>query len=247
MNAVWTLAEQHRDLFPGDSNPGLTATRDALSSVLGLSIDYTTIIDLNGFRSLVDAMGGVNVNVKERIPIGGHVNPGGTISGITGWIDAGPQHLNGYRALWFSRSRATTDDFSRMRRQRCMVGALVSQVNPVTMLEKYPALAAVAKNNIQSDISQNELPAFVELVQRIQRGSITSLALTNKNTDVGNPDYGKIHAMVQAAIANPRPASPKPSATTPTPTLTATPTPTPSASATTAGANDDLVSIKDAC
>ena len=89
MNAVWTLAEQHRDLFPGDTNPGLTATRDALSSVLGLSIDYTTIIDLNGFRSLVDAMGGVDVNVKERIPIGGHVGPGGTISGITGWIDAG--------------------------------------------------------------------------------------------------------------------------------------------------------------
>ena len=90
MNAVWTLAEGHRDLFPGDTNPGLTATRDALSSVLGLSIDYTTIIDLNGFRSLVNAMGGVDVNVRERIPIGGHVNPGGTISGITGWINAGP-------------------------------------------------------------------------------------------------------------------------------------------------------------
>jgi LCP family protein required for cell wall assembly len=251
MNAVWTMAEQHRDLFPGDSNPGLTATRDALSSVLGVSIDYTTIIDLNGFRSLVDAMGGVDVNVKERIPIGGHVNPGGTITGITGWIDAGPQHLNGYRALWFSRSRATTDDFSRMRRQRCMVGALVDQVNPVRMLEKYPALAAVAKNNIQSDISQNELPAFVELVQRMQRGSITSLALTNKNTNVGNTDYTKIHAMVQAALANPRPASPKPSTpSTPRPsatTPTLTPTPTPSVSATTAGGNDDLVNIKDAC
>ncbi len=243
MNAVWTLAEQHRNLFPGDTNPGLTATRDALSSVLGLSIDYTTIIDLNGFRSLVDAMGGVEVNVKERIPIGGHVGPGGTISGITGWIDAGRQHLSGYRALWFARSRATTDDFSRMRRQRCMVGALVSQVNPVVMLEKYPALASVAKNNIQADISQSELPAFVELVQRMQRGSITSLALTNKNTTVGNPDYAKIHQLVQKAIATPEPAPSTPRPTTPTPK----PTPTPSGSPTTAPATDDLVSIKDAC
>jgi LCP family protein required for cell wall assembly len=242
MNAVWTLAEEHRDRFPGDSDPGLTATRDALSSALGLSIDYTTIIDLNGFRSLVDAMGGVDVNVKERIPIGGHVDPGGTISGITGWIDAGRQHLNGYRALWFARSRATTDDFSRMRRQRCMVGALVGQVNPVTMLEKYPALASVAKNNIQADISQGELPAFVELVQRMQRGSITSLALTDKNTNVGNPDYDKIHALVQAAVATPRPVAKKPA--TPRPS---TPMPTPRSSATTAPANDDLVSIKEAC
>jgi polyisoprenyl-teichoic acid--peptidoglycan teichoic acid transferase len=244
MNAVWTLAEEHRNLFPGDSNPGLTATRDALSSVLGLGIDYTTIIDLNGFRSLVNAMGGVDVNVRERIPIGGHVNPGGTISGITGWINAGPQHLDGYHALWFSRSRATTDDFSRMRRQRCMVGALVDQVNPVTMLEKYPALAAVAKNNIQSDIAQDELPAFVELVQRMQKGSITSLALTNKNTNVGNPDYAKLHALVQSAIATPHPAPSHPATATPS---TPTPTPTPSATASVAPATDDLVSIKDAC
>jgi anionic cell wall polymer biosynthesis LytR-Cps2A-Psr (LCP) family protein len=124
-----------------------------------------------------------------------------------------------------------------------MVGALVSQVNPVVMLEKYPALASVAKNNIQADISQSELPAFVELVQRMQRGSITSLALTNKNTTVGNPDYAKIHQLVQKAIATPEPAPSTPRPTTPTPK----PTPTPSGSPTTAPATDDLVSIKDAC
>ena len=113
------------------------------------------------------------------------------------------------------------------------------------MLEKYPALASVAKNNIQADISQSELPAFVELVQRMQRGSITSLALTNKNTVVGNPDYAKIHQLVQKAIATPKPAPRTPRPTTPKPT---TPTPTPrSGSPTTAPATDDLVSIKDAC
>ena len=113
------------------------------------------------------------------------------------------------------------------------------------MLEKYPALAAVAKNNIQADISQSELPAFVELVQRMQRGSITSLALTNKNTDVGNPDYAKIHALVQQAIATPKPAPSHPA--TRRPPTKPTPTPTPSGSPTTAPATDDLVSIKDAC
>jgi len=81
----------------------------------------------------------------------------------------------------------------------------------------------------------------VELVQRMQRGSITSLALTNKNTNVGNPDYARIHQLVQQAMATPRPASSAPRPTTPEPT------PTPSGSATTAPANDNLVSIKDAC
>ena len=229
MNAVWTMAEQHRDLFPGDSNPGRPPPATPCPPCSASA--STTIIDLNGFRSLVDAMGGVNVNVKERIPIGGHVNPGGTISGITGWIEAGPQHLNGRLALWFSRSRATTDDFSRMRRQRCMAGALVDQVNPVTMLEKYPALAAVAKNNIQSDISQNELPAFVDLVQRIQKGgSIRSLPLTANVVRPGNPDFAKIRKLVKKGLKPPA-ASTVSTSPTPTPTTTKSGKPAPTRTA----------------
>ncbi|HET7304777.1 MAG TPA: LCP family protein, partial [Segeticoccus sp.] len=72
MNAVWTLAEQHRRLFPETvENPGLLTTRQVLEQVLGLSIDYTTIIDLHGFTELVDAMGGVTIDVEQRLPIGG--------------------------------------------------------------------------------------------------------------------------------------------------------------------------------
>ena len=84
---------------------------------MGLRIDNTAVIDLAGFTSLVDAMGGVTVTVHDRIPIGGsHDASGGITPGsIKGWIEKGNQHLNGYKALWFSRSRATTDDYSRMR------------------------------------------------------------------------------------------------------------------------------------
>ncbi len=213
LNAVWTEADAHKDLFRGDRNPGLTATTDAISQTLGLHIDNTAVIDLAGFTSLVDAMGGVTVNVTQRIPIGGsHDASGGITPGsIKGWIEKGRQHLSGYKALWFSRSRATTDDYSRMRRQRCMVGALLDQVNPVSMLGKYPTLAKVAKKNISVDIPAAELPAWVALVQRIQKARITSLPFTANNTDVVNPDFAKIREMVQKAIAAsnaPAPSSP---------------------------------------
>jgi len=182
LNAVWTEAYAHRNLFKGDRNPGLTATRDAIAQTVGLRIDNTAVIDLAGFTSLVDAMGGVTVTVHDRIPIGGsHDASGGITPGsIKGWIEKGTQHLNGYKALWFSRSRATTDDYSRMRRQRCMVGALLTQVNPVALLGKYPQLAKVAKNNISVDVPAGELPAWVTLAQRVQHAKITSLPLTSK-------------------------------------------------------------------
>lgn len=215
MNAVWEqAATTHRDLFPRDAkNPGLAATRDAISQVLGIPIDNYTIIDLKGFQSLVDAMGGVTVNVPRPIPIGGGKNQKtGNPLPIYGTIPKGTQHLAGYRALWFARSRQGVDDYDRMGRQRCMVSALLDQSNPVSLLAKYPALAKVAKNNIQTGISATELSAWVTLVQRVQKGKIRSLPLVKGVIDTVNPDFNQIHQLVQKAI-NPPAATSKPSAT----------------------------------
>jgi polyisoprenyl-teichoic acid--peptidoglycan teichoic acid transferase len=231
LNAVWDQAAvQHASDFPGNSNPGLTTTRDVISEVLGLRIDAYTTIDLRGFQSLVNAMGGVDANVPRRIPIGGGHNQrtGGELP-ITGWIEPGRQHLNGYQALWFSRSRTGSDDYDRMRRQRCMVGNLVDQVNPVRLLAKYGQLATVLKRNISTDIPQDQLQAWVVLVQRMQKGKITSLPLTNKVIDTVNPDFDAIRAYVKDALNPVKRTTP---ATSGTPGSTATKTSTPSGTST---------------
>lgn len=227
LNAVWSQAEAHRDLFPGDPRPGLTATRDVIGEILGLPIDYYTIIDLKGFQSLVDAMGGVTVDVPRDIPIGG-----GKVDGtnrerpITGWIRKGQHHLNGYEALWFSRSRTGADDYDRMKRQRCMVSALLDQTNPMQLLQKYPKLASVAKHNISTDVRQQDLEAWVDLVQRIQDGSIRSLPLTNQVISTVHPDFEAIHALVQDAIHSAPTSTPTPTGTAGTPSSTGTASPT---------------------
>ncbi len=247
MEYVWTLGRDNAALFPGDPNPGLTVTKDAASQVLGLDIDYTTVINLEGFTQLVDAMGGVEIDVKERVCIGCHIDPGGNVVGTTGYIEPGIQRLDGYRALWYSRSRAESadGDFSRMRRQRCMVGALLNQVNPTSMLVRYPALAKTLRDNVKVDIPQQDLSAWAELVLRIQEGgSIKSLPLTNQNIDVNKPDYAKIHAMVDEAI-NPPPPAPKTS--TPKKTPSSTSTTEPSSSSTTTTESDELSDITATC
>jgi LCP family protein required for cell wall assembly len=250
LNGIWTLAEEHKDLFPQDVHPGLTSTRDVVGAVLGLPIQRVVVIDLKGFSSLVNAMGGVEINVKERVPTGGHV-VNGQVVGISGWIEPGIQHLDGYHALWYARSRATTDDFSRMRRQRCVAAALVQQANAADLLARYPQLADVIKNNVTVEIPQSELSAWVTLVERIQKtGTISSLPITNKVVSVGNPDYEKIHRLVAEALtaqpkASPSPPSPSPSSTEtggPTPSAGPSGTPEPSPSP-----SDTLESIAATC
>lgn len=214
VNGIWTEAEQAAQNDPaaweGIDNPGLTATQDVLSEILGLPIDQTVIINLDGFQGLVDAMGGVDINVQERVPIGGQLQQveGGTTllpGSESGWIEVGEQRLNGRQTLWYARSRATSDDFSRMRRQRCVVGALVDQVDPATMLANYTAIAEVAGDNVRVDIAQEDLPAWVDLVLRVQGGTIRSLPFTAQNIQVWDPDYEGIRAEVQDAIAPPEP------------------------------------------
>lgn len=215
MNGVWTAAvdlhEENPGWFAGDPNPGQTATRQVISTIIGQPIHYTVIIDLKGFEALVDAMGGVDINVQESVPVGGKTwtDDAGNSHLIEGtessWIETGQQHLNGHEALWYSRSRVTTDDFSRMRRQRCMVGALVDQVNPVTLLQRYPAIASAAGNNITVDIAQSELPAWAELVERVQGGTMQSLPFTGKNTDTADPDYTAMRREVYLALHPPEP------------------------------------------
>ncbi|GAB96870.1 LCP family protein required for cell wall assembly [Kineosphaera limosa] len=258
LNDVWMQGEQHKDLYPGDPMPGITALNEAVTGVTGLTPDYDVVVNMAGFSSLVDAMGGVDITVRDRVPIGGKVEHGQIVPGsIRGWIEPGAQHLDGYHAMWFSRGRATTDDFDRMRRQRCMVGALVKQVNPAMMLERYPAIAKVAKDNIYTNIPQDQLPAWAVLATRMQQGTIRSLPFSNQVIRVGNPDFELMHEMVQAAVdGRPMPGD-EPTATpgatgTATPTRTPTPTATPTPGATTPGATtttppDTLTDIAAAC
>ena len=149
------------------------------------------------------------------------------------YIEPGLQHLDGFHALWYSRSRAGSDDFSRMRRQRCVAGALMQQADPVGLLQSYPQLAKVVKNNVSIDIPRDELSAWVDLALRIQKGgSIRSLPLTANVVRPGNPDFAKIRALVKKGLKQPsaRPATSASPSPTPTPTRTkkssSTPTPT---------------------
>ncbi len=245
LNATWAEAVNHKDLFGTDPNPGLTTIRGVLEQITGLTIDDTTIIDLAGFESLVNAMGGVEVNNTERLPINGYHTSSGGVAGIEGWIEPGFQRLNGHQALWYARSRLLSDDYSRMRRQRCLIGAIVDQVNPTTMLSKYPQLAQVAKENITTDVSIRDLPAWVDLVERMQKGGIRSLTFTFDVVNVARPDFTKMRKLVRSAIATPAPVTP-PSTTSTKPT-TPPKTSTPTTPPTRAPDSETAVDVKAAC
>ncbi|HEX2361382.1 MAG TPA: LCP family protein [Jiangellaceae bacterium] len=215
LNAVYkNVPENHPGIFEGVDYPGADANKWAVEGALGLDVDYFVLVNLDGFKELVDALGGITVDVKESIPIGGVGGP------VTGYIEKGDnQRLNGYRALWFARSREGSDDYERMERQRCVIAAIVEEADPVTVFRRYQELAAATKDIVATDIPAAVLPDFVELALKVKDGSVRTLAFTNRVIDPQSPDYGKMQAMVAEAL------QPQPAATT-SPSASATPAPT---------------------
>jgi LCP family protein required for cell wall assembly len=228
-------AKSHPHAYPAGASPGRTEIRGTVQEITGLKVDQMVVIDLKGFSQLIDAMGGLDINVKlsgygTKLTIGGEHDASGRLFGVKGYFEPGFQHLDGWHSLWYARTRAADDDTHRQMRQRCVVQAIVKQVNPAQMVGKYPEIAKILKDNIYTDIPAQNLPAFVDLVERVQKAKINSVALTSsQGVYSSNPDYQLVRALVQKGIAPPKP---KPSSTgsgtssTSSPTRTKTPSPT---------------------
>jgi len=196
LNAIYTWAVAHPQYFPGAEDPGAEAMKEAAQAVTGLKINYYALIDLQGFRFLVDAVGGISVNVRERVPIGGETSP------ISGYIEPGRQRLNGFHALWFARSRAATNDYDRMARQRCVMTAMLHQLDPQTVLFRFNEIAAAGKQIVRTDIPSTELGTFVQLALSAKSQKMTSVQFVPPLINPAYPDYTVIRSTVKKAIVD---------------------------------------------
>jgi len=212
LNAVYgTVPALHPGILGATDNLGADVLKLGVGEALGLKLDYYLMINLEGFAQLVNSLGGVTVNVNEWVAIGGatdgHHLP-------DDWIAPGEQrHLGGVDATWFARGRFGTTDYARMKRQRCVVQAIIDTADPVKVLTRYQQLASTAKDIVRTDIPQPLLEAFVDLSMRIKGGTTRSVVFDNTVINAGDPDYDLIRRKVREALATPvAPATPTPSA-----------------------------------
>ena len=157
------------------------------------------LVNLAGFREIVDAMGGITVNINEPVAINGN-----TDAGIppTDYLDPGPdQHLDGFNALWFARGRYGSDDYARMDRQRCTVDAIIDAAKPMTLFRHYTDLAKAGKDVVFTDIPLELAPAFVELGLKVKDSKTRSVVFkTSEHFYSADPDFEWMQETVQKAI-----------------------------------------------
>ncbi|MDO5285749.1 MAG: LCP family protein [Actinomycetia bacterium] len=196
LSAIYPLGEQHKDLYPGVAYPGVKALTEGVEGATGLKINYFAMVDLYGFVELVDAVGGIRMDVNKRVPIGG-----GT-SKVSGYIEPGKnQLLNGYQALWFARSRHGSSDYERMQRQKCVMAAMLHQLDPLTVATKFSQLAGATQQIIVTDVPSSEVNKLSGLALKARDLDLTSASFTPPLIQPGNADFALIRKVVADEIA----------------------------------------------
>jgi LCP family protein required for cell wall assembly len=196
LNAVYTYASSHKGLYPKSvKNPGAQATMDAIQAISGLKVNYFALIDLKGFQRLINAVGGVTINVKTRVPIGGETTK------ISGYIKPGKHHLTGYQALWYARSRTGSSDYARMARQRCVMTAMLQQLSPERVLLKFQDIAAASGQVLSTSIPNGEVGTFVDLALKAKSQKVTSVQFVPPLVVPKHPDFSVVRSLVAKAIA----------------------------------------------
>ncbi len=210
LNALYGFAQTKPELFPGGTDPGATALKQAVSRLLGVRVDYYALVNLRGFADLVDALGGVSIHVRERLvdsvtrPAWGEPKPR---------IDVRPGEVRrfyGREALAYVRSRKSSSDYTRMARQRCFLSALADQLDPVRVLRSFGSLTSIVEKNVSTDVPLNRLPRLVRLVAGVEPAATITVTFgldyffaRRKKDNHPVPNASKIRRTVRQALLAP--------------------------------------------
>ena len=217
LNGVYTLAEQNKKLFGGVKYPGVEATKGVIEETLGLKINYWAMIDLKGFQQLINAVGGIRLDIGKRVPIGSLHGP----KGVYDWIEPGKNvKLDGFRALWFARSREYSTDYERMLRQKCVMNAMLKQLNPTTVLTKFQSIADAGEQIVATNLPSTEIGTMLDLALKGKSQPMGSVSFTPPLIVPMDPDFAKIRRVVADKIAASEQASTPSASVSPSGTTT---------------------------
>jgi len=172
-NTIYQYGLDHPELFPGGNNSGARAVMDLVGYLYGIGIHNYAMVELLGFVSIVDALGGLTITVTATVEDEQYTRPGG--DEIPVLFFPGTYEMDGEEVLSYARVRRGTDDYNRMGRQRCVLEALAAQADPVTLISALPGLVPALQASIRTDIRVAAWPDFIELATSVDTRSMISV------------------------------------------------------------------------
>lgn len=199
--------------YPGG---GVALLKDTIRYNLGIRIDHFAIVDFNGFKKIVDTLGGIDLPLVCPYTDWRVINPGGDLENPDNWrlytVGPGLVHMDGDMALWYARSRLRSNDFDRGRRQQETLRAIYHKALHLNIIPRLPELYAQIEGSVRTDVGLNEVLTLAPMALKLDAPRIRSYYISSKYVKgwwtpqgayVLLPKREKIEPMLQEAMSPP--------------------------------------------
>ncbi len=204
LNALYVYAMAHPDRFPGGDNRGYRAVAGAVQELLGVPLDGMVVVNLAGFVGLVNALGGLTINVPERV-----VDPNYPLEDGSGWmtldIAPGCHHFDGRMALAYARSRHQDSDYGRMGRQQLVLAALRRQLDPVALIPRIDTLLRIARDDLWTTVPRAQVAGLARLAKRIDARKVETVLFgpSTYPSHLDDDAIARIRAVTRGVFSHP--------------------------------------------
>lgn len=165
---------------------GHKLSQNAIENLLGVSIDHYILIDTKAFERIIDAIGGIDINVEKRMY---YEDPWDDNGGLVIDLYPGEQHLDGQKAIQYVRYRDGEGDIGRIGRQQHFIKAVLAKVISPEMLPRLSKLVEEVSSAIKTDMSLAELLEFANTMKSVHDNGLTAQMVPGQPAYIDDVSY----------------------------------------------------------
>lgn len=165
---------------------GYQLTQDTVENLLGVQMEHYVIINIKSFKKIIDAIGGVDINVEKRMYYEDIWDDDG---GLLIDLQPGMQHMDGDTAITYVRYRDEEGDIGRISRQQKFMQAVMDRITSPAIIPHIPAIVKEIIGSVETDLSVKQIIEFLTALKEAQRSGLQSEMLPGKPVYIDGVSY----------------------------------------------------------
>lgn len=165
---------------------GHALTEKTVEKLLNMPIDHYVLIDFKAFYKIIDALGGIDIYVDERMYYEDPWDDGG---GLVIDIKPGLQHMDGKTAIQYVRYRGKTGDIGRIERQQKFLKAVMDRVSSPAVLMKIPAVISQVSEAVETDLSMGDMFSLATMFKEAKDNGMRAYMVPGEPVYINNINY----------------------------------------------------------
>ena len=165
---------------------GHKLSKTTVEQLLGAPINYYVLVDIKAFERIIDALGGIDINVDKRMY---YEDPWDDDGGLVIDLYPGQQHLDGKKAIQYVRYRDGEGDIGRIGRQQKFMQAMLDKIITPSIIAKLPELLREVSSAVETDMSVSEMTKLAAMLQTIKSNGVESSMVPGRPAYVQDVSY----------------------------------------------------------